>query len=248
MTKESHQLIISNEKIYIDLFLSDRTNPIIIFVPGAGGKSKGDYVNIYLDIAESFCHSNFNTILFSPRGQTPSTGYYTFKNTVQDIVHILDYLPTFELSSGQIGLFGRSAGSIISMLTQSMDKRVKSVAIWGTPTNLFKRHYKNIETRQPMFENLRSSGTNIVDDLFLKDLFNAEDVVANVSAPLMIGWGTLDLKYSNLEEQIRLYKDAYKTPLKQLNILENCGHKIDKKLKEYSYYSDIFIKWFLLTL
>jgi len=248
LTKESCQVKVHNETISLDVFSSDRTNPVVVFFPGAGGRSSNKYVNVYLDLAESFTYSKFNVILFSPRGQYPSSGFYTFKNTHQDIIKILDYLPSIGFSSTQIGLFGRSAGSIISMQTQPTDERIKSIAIWGTPTKLFERHYKNVETRKPMFESLRSQATNINEDLFLSDLFNAEDVVAGVTSPLMVGWGTLDLKYSNLEEQVSLFRMANKSPFKQLNIIENCGHKIDKKLKEYSYYSEIFINWFKVTL
>jgi hypothetical protein len=248
MISISYQLTVIDETIFLNVFLKDTSDPIVIFIPEAGGRYIGEYISVYQDLIDEFINFNFNVVIFSPRGQKPSTGHYTFKNTFQDIINILDFLPSIGLTSSCIGLFGRSAGSIISMFTQSQDNRIKSVAVWGTPTNLIERHYKYLETRIPMFEKLRRSGTNINDEMFLNDLMNAEDTVKLISSPFMIGWGTLDLKYSNIEEQIDLFSSVINSPLKQLNIFENCDHFIHKNAHSFLTYSNLCVNWFKNTI
>ncbi len=239
---------ISEDTILVELYIKTEKLPLIILVPGAAGSKQGDYITVYIDIIERFLDSAFNVVAFSPRGQVGSTGDFSFKKASEDIKTVINYITENKIATKSIGLFGKSAGSIVSMLCLKNEVNITSFAGWGTPTNLYERHYKKGKKREEMFSNLRAKGTRIKNDIFLNDLINAEKAISNVYIPLMLGWGNKDLKYSTYEEQLNLISKANNRHVIQLNIVTDCGHSVCKKDKMFDNYSSLFVNWFKLTL
>jgi pimeloyl-ACP methyl ester carboxylesterase len=176
-----------------------------------------------------------------------STGVYSFRREAEDIHSIVNYLK-IEHNYSNIGLFGRSAGTIASILysVEHSDK-IKSLALWETPTHVYGKHYRDEVPRKQMFESLQQEGVKIMDELFLKDVINPDDIISQVKLPILIVWGTADIKYSSIEEQLELFSQIGSN-ICGLFFIKGATHLIDSSDSKFETYANIFISWFKMTL
>jgi pimeloyl-ACP methyl ester carboxylesterase len=191
--------------------------------------------------------NGFNCISFAARGQKGSEGTYTFKNEEEDIHAIVDYLKGQD-ANFRIGLFGRSAGAIASlMFAVKHSDNISCIALWGTPTHVYEKHYRDPVPRNKMFASLRNEGVNIDDESFLRDIVNPEDIISKVKVPIFIGWGTNDTKYSSSAEQLEMFERATAHSC-QIVFIKDAVHVLDSSSSIFKAYVSIYLNWFKMTL
>lgn len=111
-------------KLHLDLFLSEDSDPSVVFVPGT---------SVYSVYYSEFMHKlrlrGFNVIGLDPRGHGRSEGRrgsYTVEEILRDARAATDY--ALRRFSGGVAMAGSSQGGIISFYAAASDERLRAVA------------------------------------------------------------------------------------------------------------------------
>ncbi len=169
-------------------------HPTVILLHGIPGNERN------LDIAQNLRRAGYNVIFFDYRGSWGSKGVFSFKNSLDDIDAVLDYITTPENSellrvdSTRIALIGHSMGAGLAMIKGIQDPRVKAVAGISVfnPYTIFQgpqakgnilslREY--ISTLEVLNCDPNNYLKNILDNV---EQYNIEELVKHSNKPILI--------------------------------------------------------------
>ena len=134
--RESVVLTNEGQKIFGILHLPvDVANPpCVLICHGLGGHKTGRY-RVYVELAEALVRSNIAVFRFDFRGSGDSEGDFsemTLTGEVGDALAALNYLQSEKRVDGsRIGVFGRSLGGAVAVLSSARFGAVRCVALWA---------------------------------------------------------------------------------------------------------------------
>lgn len=138
MNRQREVIILENEgKKIFGMFHKpvglDR-HPTVVILHGLGGHKVGRY-RLYVDLAESLADSGIASLRFDFRCCGDSEGDFselTVPGQVSDALVALKYVSEHpQVDPDRIGLFGRSFGGALSILTAEKYSKIKSVCLWA---------------------------------------------------------------------------------------------------------------------
>ncbi|MGV3686863.1 MAG: alpha/beta hydrolase [Daejeonella sp.] len=103
-------------------------HPTVILSHGLPGNERN------LDLAQSIRRAGYNVIFYNYRGSWGSKGTFGFKNSIDDVAAVLDYITdslnkaTLRVDEDRIALYGHSMGASFSLFAGLDDPRVKGIA------------------------------------------------------------------------------------------------------------------------
>ncbi|MCE5316744.1 MAG: alpha/beta fold hydrolase [Parachlamydia sp.] len=198
----------------------NQTNfPAILICHGLGGHKVGRY-RIYVTLSSRLAQLGIGSLRIDFRGSGDSEGDFsemTIEGEVSDALVALDFLrqqPGVDLH--RIGIFGRSLGGLVAVLTASSDRKIKTMGLWApifnskqwvekwnqlhsTPLDLSsKQEFMTVDGQIPGYE-------------FYQQFFalKTEESVASLNGlPLLLIHGTMDnvvtLDHTEQYLQVRL--------------------------------------------
>lgn len=108
--------------------------PAVLICHGLAGQKVGRY-RVYVELAEALCRQGIAVLRFDFRGSGDSEGSFTemtLTSELQDAHLVLNWLSNHpEVDADRIGLFGRSMGGSIALLTAAEFKKCKSLVLWA---------------------------------------------------------------------------------------------------------------------
>ncbi len=191
----------------------------------------------------------------------------TIGKELEDVRAIVDAVSSGELGDGvvdslRIGIVGHSRGGGVAIVSASLDKRIRSVAVWSGVSTFFRytQHQQEVWERQGFIPvTIKSShtrlrfGIEVLRDLEAnKEAYNIPKAVRKLDVPLLLVHGKVDVSVKPKEAQ-ELYDVADKS-LTELILLDHVGHMYGAKhpFKEpnqtVEHITDITARWFKLQL
>lgn len=99
-------------------------HPVVLLLHGFPGNESN------LDIAHAIKRAGLNVMIFHYRGSWGSGGNFSWKNSLEDVQYVVDYLQTvkdqkFRLDNSKIILVGHSMGGFAALLTAAQNESIK---------------------------------------------------------------------------------------------------------------------------
>jgi pimeloyl-ACP methyl ester carboxylesterase len=201
-------------------------------------------------LAEKFYEAGFGVIAYDYCGCGESDDeILTPENAVQDLLAVIRYAK--HRGYVNIGLFGQSYGTLVSLRASSKD--VAGMVLAGAITGCINYYWDNHYSEQQMDELKRTgymmikreSDTRdivIINREMLEDFdrINQEDLLGRVRCPVLIIHGDKGKEEGKL---LATSREGMKFLPRgsRLEIIEGADHKFDKHLAEVA---DLSIKWF----
>lgn len=193
--------------------------PAILICHGLGGHKVGRY-RVYVTLASRLAQMGIGSLRIDFRGSGDSEGDFsdmTIQGEVSDALIALDYLRRQKgVDQQRIGIFGRSLGGLVAVLTAGCDQKIKTMGLWAPifsgrqwveKWNLLHSAQLDFSSKQE----LMTVDGQIPGYDFYKQFFalNTEESVARLSGlPLLLIHGTIDnvvtLDHSEQYLQVRL--------------------------------------------
>lgn len=108
--------------------------PAVLICHGFGGNKTGKY-RIYVHLAEYLSRRGIASLRVDFRGSGDSEGHFsdaTLSSEASDAVVALDYLRKRpDVDPERVGIFGRSVGGTVALMTAQQAGPVKSLAVWA---------------------------------------------------------------------------------------------------------------------
>lgn len=108
--------------------------PAVLICHGFGGNKTGKY-RIYVHLAEKFSQLGIASLRIDFRGSGDSEGNFsdaTLSSEVSDALVALRYLRNHpDVDPARVGIFGRSVGGTVALMTARRAGSVKSLAVWA---------------------------------------------------------------------------------------------------------------------
>ena len=134
--REAITLLNEGQKIF-GIFhrpLIKKPYPAVLMCHGLAGHKTGRY-RIYVDLAEQLTHHGIAVLRIDFRGSGDSEGEFldmTLTGEVSDALLGLNFLRDHEeVDEKRIGLFGRSLGGTVAIITAARYNHCKSLALWS---------------------------------------------------------------------------------------------------------------------
>jgi pimeloyl-ACP methyl ester carboxylesterase len=150
-------------------------HPTLVLLHGFPGNERN------LDLAQVARNHGWNVIYFDYRGSWGSQGKFSFKNCVEDVVHVVDYCKknrdTLQIDTSNIVLFGHSMGGWICLKTLQVLPGIKkgfALSTWDIYKDL-----KGIKNNEQLEKYAKTAGEYFVLNTPGKSIF--EPVVKNPS-------------------------------------------------------------------
>ncbi|KAF3362381.1 hypothetical protein PHSC3_001048 [Chlamydiales bacterium STE3] len=138
--RESFVTVNHGQKIFgvIHRPLEVKNPPVVLMCHGLGGHKTGRY-RVYVELAEELVRSNIAVIRFDFRGSGDSEGKLsdiTIEDQVSDALQVLKFAKDhYDFDFDRLGIYGRSLGAAIAVLTASRKRHVKSIVLWAAMFN-----------------------------------------------------------------------------------------------------------------
>lgn len=110
--------------------------PVVLMCHGLGGHKVGRY-RMYVILSEQLSKRGIASLRIDFRGSGDSEGDFsemTLSGEVSDALKGVDYLlhtPHLGIDTSRMGIFGRSVGGTVAMMTAEKARKFKSIAIWA---------------------------------------------------------------------------------------------------------------------
>lgn len=108
--------------------------PAVLMCHGLGGHKTGKY-RMYVLLAEKLAEMGIATLRIDFRGSGDSEGHFsdmTIEGEVSDALLGLKYLEQLPcVDKNHIGIFGRSIGGTVAIITAGKTPDIKSIAVWA---------------------------------------------------------------------------------------------------------------------
>ncbi len=201
--------------------IGEEKAPAVLFCHGLAGHRIGKH-RMYVKLAECLSRIGIASFRFDFRGSGDSEGEFaemTLNGEVSDAVKAFEFLSTQKhLDPDRIGVFGRSFGGAISILSAHRFGSVKSAALWSPVFNaeqweeqweMFETHQIDEQTRHDL---MRINGQLPSVD-FYKEMFemNLKEEVRSLSdIPMLLIHGEKDplVGIEHSEKYLELRKET----------------------------------------
>ena len=108
--------------------------PAVLICHGLAGHKTGRF-RLYVDLAQELSKAGIAAFRFDFRGSGDSEGEFsdiTVNSQVSDAIKALEFLGNYKnVDPSNLGLFGRSFGGAIAIMTANRHGGVKSIALWA---------------------------------------------------------------------------------------------------------------------
>jgi uncharacterized protein len=143
-------------------------HPTLLLLHGYPGNERN------LDLAQVVRARGWNVIYFNYRGAWGSQGQFSFKNCVEDVVHVVEfckkYQDSLQIDTANIALFGHSMGGWICLKALQQLPGIKkgfALSAWDIAGS-----FKNVKTMDQMMQAAKyGAGEYFVLNTPLKDIF-----------------------------------------------------------------------------
>lgn len=188
------------------------TGAAIVLCHGAGG----DRTQLLVE-ARALARQGFGVLLFDWPGHGASTGEVTWHDRERrSLVATLDWLTQQpEIDAKRVGAVGFSLGGYILSQVAKTDRRVRAMALLGTPANL----NDQVRLSHRAWNPIREPAARLALELHGIDLDEPqpEHVIGQFSGPLLVVGGTADVTVpleltQNLFRAARSPKTLYVVP------------------------------------
>lgn len=217
---------IKHEEVFIDTHDGEKlhgyflpakkeTNKVVIFLHGHDlNVSRWFLAPVHLQE-----QVDVNFLVVDYRGYGKSSGKPTSKGLVIDSLAMYEYLKDKGYKSEDISVYGRSLGGGVALELASR-VQVKSVIVQSS----FSSMKEVIKFHLPYLPSF----------LIRNNLFNSEELIKKINAPVLISHGTMDERIP-IEQVLRLYGSANEP--KKLVLLPGAGHEHLKDFYTEEYFS-----------
>jgi alpha-beta hydrolase superfamily lysophospholipase len=203
--RESVVLVSQGQKIFGILHLPRKKerSACVLICHGLAGHKTGRY-RVYVDLAEKLLEAGIASFRFDFRGCGDSEGDFeemTIKGEVADASIALSYLMQHpKIDPSRIGIFGRSLGAAVGVLTASASGGIASMALWGPffDGEQWREQWKQLSSgqlTQAESEEWRRINGQVPGLLFYTEMFDMhipENLSALERVPLLLIHGELD--------------------------------------------------------
>lgn len=181
----------NNNKLAGRILMAMNNEPkaTIIFLHGNPGFEKNE------DIGQALRRGGYNTVFFSYSGTWGNDGVFNYKNSINDVNSIIDYLISnsnrFKIDKEQVYLCGFSMGADIAILTAKTNEKIKgviSIDPWNGYFELSNKtekdlcnYKKNVEQR-PCIK--IKSGNDFVSSIIENREMDLQASLCNFSKPI----------------------------------------------------------------
>lgn len=260
--EDREPVILSNQgqKIFGVLHLPKKVKkpPCILICHGLGGHKTGRY-RIYVDLAEALIRRGIAAFRFDFRGSGDSEGEFsevTLTGEVQDALKAFEYLKTEKrIDQERIGVFGRSMGGAVAVISSAQTQQTKSMALWAPMYNGddWKHMWDMIEsgqaTEQQSIEMRRING-QVASMEFYAEMFKmrVDEALLKLSCvPLLLMHGINDevIRHGHSEQYVVLRKHSEADT--KFVTLPHADHDFTHA-EERKYAIELTSDWFLETL
>lgn len=111
-----------------------KSYPAVVFCAGFAGSKCGKY-RLYVRLSQALAEAGIVSLRFDYRGSGDSEGDFldqTMESQVSDTLCCLNYLKNLSfINPEKIGVFGRSLGGMIAIMTLQSFSQVKSLVLWA---------------------------------------------------------------------------------------------------------------------
>lgn len=255
-------IVLSNngQKIFGVLHLPKAVSnpPCILICHGLGGHKTGRY-RIYVDLAEALIKRGIASFRFDFRGSGDSEGEFsevTLTGEVEDALKAFEYLKTeTRIDRERIGVFGRSMGGAVAVLSSAETQMVKSMALWAPMYNGDDwRHMWNMiqsgQASEAESQEMRRINGQVASMDFYAEMFKMkvdESLLKLSNIPLLLMHGVNDEvirhAHSEMYAALRKHSDA---PTKFIP-LPHADHDFTHA-EERKYAIELTADWFSETL
>jgi len=169
-------------------------HPTVVLLHATPGNERN------LDLAQSLRRAGYNIFYFNYRGAWGSQGTFSYKNSIEDVKNVLDYicdaknLQTLRVDTTKIFLVGHNLGSGIGLIEGLNDSRVRGVAALSlfNPYSTFKGREAvlNFSDIKEYLSTLKM--LNCDPETYLMDIinnlgdYNIEKMIAASSKPVLV--------------------------------------------------------------
>lgn len=192
--------------------------PAVLFCHGFGGNKSGKY-RVYVNLAEKLVAEGIAVLRIDFRGSGDSEGHFlemTLNGEVSDALKGLEYLKHLNfIDSNRIGIFGRSLGGAVALITAARFSNVKSLVTWAPIFNgdQWQHKWKKVnghgtsstEKRELMRVNGQLASYDFFNELF--NLKMEDHLQKLIQVPLLLIHGKQDdvvlSEHADLYEQHR---------------------------------------------
>jgi dipeptidyl aminopeptidase/acylaminoacyl peptidase len=255
-------IILSNngQKIFGVLHLPKAVSnpPCILICHGLGGHKTGRY-RIYVDLAEALIKRGIASFRFDFRGSGDSEGEFsevTLTGEVEDALKAFDYLKTeTRIDRDRIGVFGRSMGGAVAVMSSASTQQAKSMALWAPMYNGddWRHMWDMIQSGQASeqeSQEMRRINGQVASMDFYAEMFKMkvdESLLKLSNIPLLLMHGVNDevIRHAHSEQYMALRKHA-EAPTKFIP-LPHADHDFTHA-EERKYAIELTSDWFLETL
>lgn len=135
-TRESVVLTNNGQRIFgvLHLPLGVEKPPCVLFCHGLGGHKTGRY-RVYVELAEALIKKKIAVFRFDFRGSGDSEGSFgemTLQGEISDVQTAFNYLKSeTRIDQNKIGVFGRSLGGAVAVLSSALVGCVRGIALWA---------------------------------------------------------------------------------------------------------------------
>ncbi len=132
---------------------TEKPPPVVVFCHGLAGQKVGMH-RMYVLLAECLAKNGIASFRFDFRGSGDSEGNFSdmsLKGEVSDCLSAMKFIADHKsIDSNRIGVFGRSLGGAIAILSSYQFKKVKSVALWAPiyDAEQWEEKWEMVETNQ----------------------------------------------------------------------------------------------------
>lgn len=200
--------------------------PCVLVCHGLGGHKTGRY-RVYVDLAEALVAAGIAVFRFDFRGSGDSEGSFgdmTLTGEVSDALVALKYLQgEKKIDNHRIGVFGRSLGGAVAVISSAKFGAAKSLALWSPIfdgeqwKHLWEKTQDGITSEHELLEYRRING-QVAGLPFYAELFgmNIKDELKSLEKiPLLLIHGLKDdMVYSTHSEAYMKEREGLKTSTK----------------------------------
>lgn len=177
--------------------------PTVLMCHGLAGHKTGKF-RIYVKLAEQLSLHGIASLRFDFRGSGDSEGHFsdtTLSSEVSDALVALKYLRSrSDVNPSKIGIFGRSVGGAVALMTARKSAPIKTIAIWAPlyDGEQWQEHWKLLHgaeiSEELRYEKMKVNGqvpgVKFFDELFAMNMAENLDHLKNI--PMLHIHGELD--------------------------------------------------------
>lgn len=259
--EERDAVVIENDgqKIFgiIHRPLNIEKSPAILVCHGLGGQKAGRN-RTYVELAQALAKNGITVLRIDFRGSGDSEGNtadITVESKVSDAQKALDFLQQDQrVDASKIGLFGRSLGGAVAVITAQRRQTVKSLVLWAPVFNgdqwrndwiaLTKGHINPEKTSHLTTIRGQHYGMPFFHELFSLKLENDMHIIENVPFLVIHGEQDKEVHASHSERYDELRKQAAHSKFIRL---PQGDHGFSRK-EDQTYAIEQTIQWFKRTL